>query len=44
MFFSQVTRIDYTGDKVIVKTPQDEYLTDKVSYIKSREFSSINHL
>ena len=26
----QVTRIDYTGDKVLVKTPKDEYLADKV--------------
>ncbi|XP_063690523.1 lysine-specific histone demethylase 2-like [Bolinopsis microptera] len=26
----EVTRIDYTGDKVLVKTPKDEYLADKV--------------
>ena len=27
----QVTRIDYTGDKVLVKTEKDEYLADKVT-------------
>lgn len=29
----EVTRIDYTGDKVLVKTPVDEYLADKVGYL-----------
>ena len=33
MEFIQVTRIDYTGDKVLVKTPKDEYLADKVNTI-----------